>query len=144
MSEKRSFVRYDVEGNANLNIIDVVAAGFIIEVSNISFAGLGIYSQGKMELENKLVQFELISQLQHETLSGIGRIKYIIKEDREDSLPVFRMGLEFVNIDKSVLLSLVNKFQENHCFKVKRAQRVINKGNGCTGLFKSRQSTILP
>lgn len=123
MAEKRSHIRYTVEADVNLKTEE--GASYILKngVSNISFRGATLFSPEKIELENKTVHFELITPLFKESVTGKGKIKYIIRDVNKDGSPTFKMGLEFVDIDKSTILHFVNRLQEMRSSKIKRVQR---------------------
>lgn len=123
MADKRSHIRYAVEADVNLKTEE--GASYILKngVSNISFRGATLFSPEKIELENKTVDFELVTSLSKESLSGKGKIKYIIREEKKDGHAVFKMGLEFVDINKSTILHFVNKLQEMRSSKIKKVQR---------------------
>jgi PilZ domain len=124
MAEKRSHVRYAIKADIKLKTEEGASYSFKTGVSNISFRGVRIFSQDRIELVNKVVHFELMTDLSKEPLIGKGIIRYIVKEEQKLGPPVFRMGLEFVDINKGTILHFLNKIQEMRSSKIKRAPRL--------------------
>lgn len=122
MAERRGYLRYDVEGYINLKTEDGASSSFKVEVIDISFLGASVYSNERIEILDKVVYFELNSGLLEQPLTGKGRIKYIREEPRGKTT-VFRMGLEFIEVDKNNLLHFLNIIQEMLASKIRRGGR---------------------
>lgn len=135
MGEKRSHIRYAVNADINLKTDDGDSYVLKSGVTNISFHGATVFSPEKLDLENKPVHFELASGLSSESLKGKGRVKYIIKEERKDGSPLYKMGLEFIDIDKSAIMHFVNRLQEMQSSKIKKTYRIKKEGVGYAGPF---------
>lgn len=135
MAEKRSHVRYAVNGSIDLKTEEGVSYSFKTGVSNISFRGATILSREKIEIENKIVHFELMIELTKEPLIGKGKIKYILKEEDKGGQPIYKMGLEFIDINKNTILFFVNRLQEIRSSRLKKIQRVQKNGNDYFGPF---------
>ncbi|MCK9603223.1 MAG: PilZ domain-containing protein [Candidatus Omnitrophica bacterium] len=125
MAERREYIRYDIEGHIDLKTEDGAISSFKVDVIDISFLGVSVYSKEKIDILDKIVYFELISGLLEQPLIGKGRVKYIHEEIRNKA-PVFRMGLEFIDMDKSALLHFLNITQEMLALKIRRAGHARN------------------
>jgi hypothetical protein len=83
--------------------------------------GVSIYSPEKIDILDKIVQFELTIELSGKPLVGKGKIKYI-KEERKGEASIYRMGLEFIDVDKNTLLDFLQVVQERFSVKKSKSQ----------------------
>lgn len=123
MSEKRSHTRYSVNADITLKTEEGVSYSFKKSVTNLSFLGAGVLSKETIVTGNDIVQFELLSKVSSTPLVGRGKIKYIEKQENGCSMPVYKIGLEFVDIDKTALLNFVKRLQDLRLAKMKKIQR---------------------
>lgn len=135
MAEKRSHVRYPIRADINLKTEAGVSYSFKAGVANVSFRGVTIFSPEKIGLENKIVHFELMADLLKDPLTGKGIIKYVSNEEKIAGVPMFRMGLEFVDINKGTILHFLNRLQELRTTKLKRTHPVKKAGGEYLGAF---------
>lgn len=127
MSEKRGYVRYTIDGNITLKTEEGGSYVLKIHVTDISFLGVSMYSPEKLDLIGKIVQFELATELSGQTMSGKGKIKYI-KEEKKGEVSVFRMGLEFIDVNKDILLEFLQLVQEKLSTRKSKTQHFRRPG----------------
>ncbi len=120
MREQRKYIRYESEGSISLKIGDDNSPVIKTELFDISFMGIGLYSPVKIEV-NTLVQFELMTKLSDEPLTGKGIIRHVT-ELKKDNDAVFRMGIEFTEVDKENMVCLINKIQEKICAEARSTE----------------------
>jgi hypothetical protein len=123
MVERRGYRRYAIEGHISLKTEDGTSSDFKIDVTDVSFLGVTIYAKEKINIAGKVVDFELSSGLLEQPLAGKGRIKYI-NEELKNKVTVFRMGFEFVDVDKHNLLHFLNLIQEMISSRIRSMGRV--------------------
>lgn len=133
MVERRGYRRYAIEGHISLKTEDGVPSDFKINVIDVSFLGVTIYAKERINIADKVVDFELSSGLLEQPLTGKGRIKYI-NEELKNKVTAFRMGLEFVDVDKHNLLHFLNLIQEMVSSRIRRMGRA-KKGPGQADYF---------
>lgn len=123
MGEKRSHVRYLVNADVTLKTEEGASYNFKRSVTNLSFLGAGVFSKETIVTGNDIVQFELLSEVSSAPLIGRGKIKYIEKQENRGATPVYKIGLEFVDIDKTALLYFMKRLQDLRTAKMKKIQR---------------------
>ena len=106
MREKRSSNRTIMAGKVTLrpenNPAEVVTADLV----NISYGGICVYS-GKALEAGMLVQFELTTEVLLAPLCGKGKISSVTEAKRY-AITYFRMGINFVEVNKSMVLAIMN------------------------------------
>lgn len=117
MQERRKYVRFKAEGNAIITPEDGSARTFKADLYNISFEGFSIETQEKIG-QGTNIKFALSLNLWEEPVPGAGRIKYIheIKIPRE----LFRIGIEFIEVDRSVIQYVVSRIQAEICAEARK------------------------
>ncbi len=114
MREQRRYIRYELEGDVSLKIAELYTSTIKAELVDISFLGMGIYSSHKIAVDTT-VQCELITGiLGSKPLTGKGTVKHV-SEVKKLNNTVFRIGIEFTEIDRENLVCLINKIQEKIC-----------------------------
>ena len=104
MQERRGYVRFDVQGQAVIKCAEE-PGGAQGEWTDISYGGFAMTTQDAFSSE-EAVSFELTTDLLDEPLAGKGKIKNVNKVNRPGSA-IFRVGIEFVDIDRRILLNLM-------------------------------------
>jgi len=98
MLEQREHVRYSIEGSANIKPEDGTAQAINTELIDICYKGIGVRANEKIET-GACVGFKLIIKQFDKPIVGTGRVKY----SKEYGAGIFRMGIEFINIDKETI-----------------------------------------
>jgi len=112
MSEKRGYTRYSINGEITLTAENGDPIVFQVSVTDISFLGVSIsLSENVDNLIDQVILFELTTELYSHPLSGKGKIKYT-KEEKKGTDLIYRIGLEFVDVDKDSLLDFLQVVQE--------------------------------
>lgn len=122
MAERRSHTRYTVSADINLKTEEGVSYSFKTGVANIGFRGVTILSREKVDLENKVVHFELLADMSKDPLVGKGLIKYNIRQERNPGPAVFKMGLEFIDVNKGAVLHFINRLQDMRSSKIRKTR----------------------
>ncbi len=106
MHERRNYARYLISGRVNLKFDNNDASILKLDLAEIGFIGFSILSPNKLEL-GQIVQFEIMPELMENSLTGKGEIKDIAQVREKDVL-VYRIGIEFIDVEKDHILKLIN------------------------------------
>jgi len=87
------------------------------DLYDISFLGAGVCAPEKIEL-GVHVKFTLMIKIYNEPLIGEGRITYAF-EIKKDDARVFRMGINFINIDNKKIQQFLALIQHDIIAKSK-------------------------
>jgi len=118
MQERRKYIRYDIEGNAILKT-RVDASGSIKgDLVNIGFEGMSVSVQEKIA-EGSDISFELTTKLYDKPIIGEGKVVYVA-EDTVSNSNVFRIGVEFIHIDKKAIQYILVRIQEDICAEARK------------------------
>jgi c-di-GMP-binding flagellar brake protein YcgR len=118
MIEHRLFTRYPVIGKAVLQTKTVPIRTVRGDMIDISFKGIGIYSDDAVQ-PNEAIRVLLTSKSFERHIQGEGKIKYVQSVLRNDKR-VFRMGIEFVNVDSDLVRDIVETLQKESLKKTLR------------------------
>lgn len=122
MSEKRGYTRYAINGEITLKEENGDPIVFQVSVTDISFLGVSIYLAENVDnLIDKVILFDFTTELNSQSLSGKGKIKYT-KEEKKGTDSFYRIGLEFVDVDKKALLNFLQIVQERLSVKKSKNQ----------------------
>jgi len=120
MRERRRFIRYEAKGEVILTVKNDASCQVNAELADISFVGIGVLAEKKIELDTQ-VNIKLTLESFGETITAEGRIKYA-QEIKKFNANVFRIGIEFTNIDKQAIQDILNYLQANICLESRRKQ----------------------
>lgn len=109
MKERRGYERLSLDGYINLKGEKIKPGPLQVGLQDISFGGFASYGPQELEVDN-VVEFELTTQLIDRPILGKGRIRHINKPQRY-IVPIFVMGVEFIEVDKDMLLHLIKRQQ---------------------------------
>ena len=125
MQDKRNYRRFSFENNIFLKFEN--DPGKIIEgkLLDIGFVGLSIFltenAQAQMTLQ-AIVQFDIPgSPEQH--LIGKGKVAYVNKH-RLYAQDGFRLGLEFVEVDKEMVINILNRLESKILEQTRKRNRM--------------------
>ncbi len=118
MKDQRWYIRYKIQGTANLK--PKIAGSFDIkaELMDLSYRGFAAWADASLEAGTD-VDFELSTKLWDQPITGKGQIKYV-QESKKDERVVFRVGVEFKEIDKKTLQSIINLLVQDICQQSKK------------------------
>jgi c-di-GMP-binding flagellar brake protein YcgR len=120
MQDQRKYIRFNAEGSVILKSEEGKSRSIKADLVDISLMGIGVYAQEKMDIGIN-VKLELITELWEEPIVGEGKIKYAkpIKRKNDEA---FRMGIEFIKIEKGAVQYIINHIQEDICAKARKIQ----------------------
>jgi len=118
MRDQRWYIRYNIEGMANLKSKGADPSGINSDLIDISYRGFGAWANKKIGVGQE-ISFELMTKLWDEPVVGKGEVKYVQEVKREQG-SVFRLGVEFKEIDKKTLQSIINYLVQNICAEAKK------------------------
>lgn len=118
MKEQRWYIRYKVEGTVNLKTKAAESSGIKADLMDISYRGFAAWANKKIEAGTQ-VGFELMTKIWDKPVIGRGEVKYA-QEAKKDLGTVFRLGIEFKEIDKKILQSIINHLVKNICAEAKK------------------------
>ncbi|MDD5044861.1 MAG: PilZ domain-containing protein [Candidatus Omnitrophica bacterium] len=105
----RVYPRYTADGSVSLKVPDNHLNGlFDANLENISFGGFAMNCVLKVNIDTD-ISFKLKSCLLNEPIQGKARIRHV----REDGYKtaVYKMGAEFVDIDKDALRYFISRLE---------------------------------
>jgi hypothetical protein len=107
--ERRLFVRFAMSGAAIIQVDPEKSASIDCELIDLSFDGVGLYST-KLLKAGSNVKFLIINRQLNLNLGGIGRVVYSqrVYADKD----YFRVGLEFVEVDREQVKSILVHVRE--------------------------------
>ncbi len=111
MKERREFTRFDMEGDVVLKPIDGTLRVIKSDLYGICFLGAGVYAAERIE-PGTIINFELTSKLSKETIICEGKIIYATKV-KDGPACIFRMGINFINVDSKKNQHIFNLIQHN-------------------------------
>jgi len=118
MQEQRRYIRYNAEGSVVLKLENNISHSIPAGLANIGFLGFGIETKEKIEVGTN-VDFELITKLWDKPVIGKGKIIYVNEIKRYDTT-VFRMGIEFLDVEQETIRCIINRIQEDICAQARR------------------------
>jgi len=118
MQERRQYIRYDIEGDVLIKTEGDVLSSINGNLADISFGGLSIYIPEKIP-EGSVVKFELLTKLSNKPVTGDGKILYV-KEIKKYDRSVYRVGVEFMDIDKKSIQHILTYIQQDICLKARK------------------------
>ena len=118
MLEKRAYIRYSIEGTINLKPEGGASLIIKADLADICSGGLGVYSKEKIE-SGVDVAFELTTKLWHEPIIGRGKVGYSEEIKRHDG-DIFKLGIQFIDIDKEALRCIIAHIRGNICAETKK------------------------
>lgn len=119
MGRQREYTRFSTEATVVLKLEGEPSRSIKADLFDISFSGIGVYSPEKIEIDSE-VKFELITKLLDRPILGKGKIRYI-KETYINSTKVFKMGIEFVSVEKEAILGIINHLQRKISRSIKKS-----------------------
>lgn len=109
MQERRDYERLTLDGNVSLKTENGNPRTFIAYLDNISFGGFAMHAQERIEVD-RIVEFELMTQLLEQPLSGKGKIRHITTPEKYRTV-IFTIGVEFIDINKDIVIYLMKRLQ---------------------------------
>lgn len=128
--ERRRYVRYKIEGSVILRIKDKTVSSVKVDLVDISFLGIGVDTQEEIKTGVKC-QFELRTKLSGKAITGRARIKNV-KELTKGNARSFRIGLEFIEVDKDAVQFLINGIQRAVAAEKRKEQKFMKESSGAT------------
>jgi hypothetical protein len=124
MLERRFYTRYDVSGSVNIRSVNNSPKNLTVELINIGFKGMGIFLKDII-LVDSCVDFEVKIASLEKRFTGTGKIKNI-KEKKLRDTAGFILGIEFIDIPKDEVVTIVNLIQNKICANIKDKNRFNN------------------
>jgi c-di-GMP-binding flagellar brake protein YcgR len=118
MRDQRWYIRYKIEGTAKLKPKAAKASGIKTDLLDISYKGFAAWADNNIAAGTE-VDFELITKLWDTPIIGKGEVKYA-QEIKKEQKTIFRLGVEFKEIDKKILQSVINYLVQNICAEAKK------------------------
>jgi hypothetical protein len=131
MPDKRSYRRFSLENSIFLKFDQ--CSGQVIEgkLLDISFSGMSIFLKENIDpvsLVQTLVQFDVRTSVE-QRLFGRARVVQI-KQGRLYAQTGFRVGLEFVEVDKGTVLNILDRLESIIIEQIRRKNQVPRKDPG--------------
>lgn len=111
MKERREFTRFDIEGDVVLKPQDGTSRVIKADLYGICFLGAGAYATERIE-PGIILNLELTSKLSKETIICEGITVYATKV-KDGAACIYRMGINFINIDSKKNQDIFNLIQHN-------------------------------
>lgn len=124
MKEKRSHHRINLDGRVNFQIRDADSTVFKADLLNIGHNGFAMSLMQDIHIEaGNTFEFELITPGFTHSLTGSAKVKYVHKIERY-KISVFRVGLEFLDVNKDLILLLLKRHQVKVANKERARKKV--------------------
>ena len=107
--ERRLFVRFPMSGMAILQPELKDSSTIDCELFDLGFEGVGLYSPQNLIVDR--VKFIIINHQLGVNLSGIARVVFS-KSVQYNGKAYFRVGLEFLEVDRDQVRSLLERVRE--------------------------------
>jgi len=118
MQERRSYIRYEVEGCVNLITEEDTPYTVKSDLKDIGYVGITVHANEKIEV-GKDVKFELITKFGIQPVIGKGKIKNV-QEIKKYGSNFYRLGIEFIDIDKVTIKDILTRILEDICEATRR------------------------
>jgi len=119
MQDRRKYIRFNIEGSVILKSEDGKCT-IRADLVDINLTGIAVYAEEKLNADTN-VSLELTSKLWEESTVGKGRVKYVQERKRNNNV-IFRIGIEFIDIEKKAIQYIINRIQEDICAKARKAR----------------------
>jgi len=128
MGEKRGYIRYALEGDITWKPEGDSSGAVKGRLLDISFSGVSVFLKESVD-NNTIVQFDFSTNLIEHHFLGKAKIIHVKKQKlyHEDG---FKIGLEFIEVNKGLVLSLVNRIQSKICEEARRRWQTMPKDVG--------------
>jgi c-di-GMP-binding flagellar brake protein YcgR len=121
MKERRTYIRFDSQDYVIIRPENDASPAVKADLVDISFSGVGVYSNEKISSNTK-VKVELVTKLWDKPIVGEGKVVHAVEVHKYNK-DVFRIGIEFVNIDKDAIQGIINLIQSDICQEAKRKKK---------------------
>ncbi len=121
MQDRRNYIRYIISGTVNLKFPGDSPPSLKADLADIGFIGFSIYWHELIEL-GQIVQFEINTEFRDTPLIGKGEIKNIAEVIENESL-IYKIGIEFIEVEQDIVLKLINSQQAKIINEEKKGQR---------------------
>ncbi len=98
-------LEYDVSRSIKADLIDICSLG------------MGVVTPVSIEIGTN-VAFELMTKLWNAPIIGEGKVIYIKEAQKEDK-KFFRIGIDFVKVEKESIRCIINLLQKEICAKAR-------------------------
>jgi hypothetical protein len=115
---KRRYKRFNTEGRVILTPENGTARSITADLIDVNFLGLGVNAQERIEPDVS-VKSELEHRLWNESIVVEGKIKHA-QEIKKLGPQLFRMGIEFTDVDQKTIKNFVNRIQSDISAKLKK------------------------
>lgn len=124
MKEKRIHGRVDFDGRVNFKIRDGDSPVFKADLINISHNGFAIFLTQDIHIEvENIIDFEIITPRFAQPLIGSAKIRHVFKSERYKA-HLFRVGLEFIDVNKDIVLLMLKRHQVKVAEEIRRKKKV--------------------
>jgi len=119
MKERRSYIRFSIEGDVVLRPKDGTSRVIKAKMCDMGFIGVGIYSSEKIDV-GYTVEFEISTRFWDGNICGEAKVKFL-EEIIEANDVIFRMGIEFISVDNRVVQYVLTQLQSEICRKMRKS-----------------------
>ncbi len=121
LQERRAYKRFNSEASLILKPQDGSSRTIMAEINDISFDGMGVHAREEIRCGSS-VSFNLVTKWWHQPIIGEGAVIYTREEKRFET-SFFRIGFNFITVDKKAIQHIVNRIQEEICSEVRRREQ---------------------
>ena len=131
MADKRNFRRFNYENSIFLKLESDPTKTIEGKLLNISFTGLSVFLKESVNVDaivQTIAQFDVPgSGEQH--LFGRGKVVHV-KQYKLYAQNGFRIGLEFVEVDKDVVLNILNRLESKILEEIRKKGQIPRRDPG--------------
>ena len=118
MQERRTYIRYKIEGTVNLSMGEGASGSIKADLVDICSRGFSAYAHEAIAVGAE-VDFELSVKSWGKPIAGRGIVKYVKEVKRVDA-SAFRVGINFIDTDQSAIGCIIRQIVEDICARVKK------------------------
>jgi len=119
--ENRAYIRYAVAGDVAFKTTKDPTHKIYAELIDLSYLGFSVYLKEKIE-EGTDVEFEINFYVLYQSLIGKGKVQHVAETQRYLKT-YYRTGIEFTDVNKDFVLSILNEILAKRANKAKEASQ---------------------
>lgn len=131
MHDKRNYRRFNFENSIFLKFESDPAKIIEGKLLDFSFVGLSVFLKENVNVDaivQAIVQFDFLSSVEQH-LVGRGRVVHV-KQHRLYAQNGFRIGLEFIEVDKDLVISILDRLESKILDQIRKKSQIPRKGSG--------------
>jgi hypothetical protein len=122
LQERRRYLRFKHQAHAIVTLKDGTAPSVNVDLVDIGIMGMGVLTQQTVAV-GSTVTFELVTKLWGKPIIGEGTVIYVTPMQHYGT-GFFRIGVDFLSVDKDAVQSIINQMQADLCAQVRKSPQM--------------------